>query len=48
LLRGAIAAFIAALCMSVLVRLGFWHARRTTNERTASHPMQCPRPNPTN
>ena len=29
MLAGAIASFIAALCLSVLVGLGFWHARRT-------------------
>ena len=29
MLWGAIAAFIGAACMAVLVGLGFWHARRT-------------------
>jgi hypothetical protein len=32
MLWGAIASFIAAACMSVLVGLGFWHARRTSEE----------------
>jgi hypothetical protein len=29
MLWGAIASFVAAACLSVLVGLGFWHARRT-------------------
>lgn len=32
MLWGAIAAFIMAAVMSVLVGLGFWHARRTSEE----------------
>lgn len=32
MLWGAIASFFAAICMSVLVGLGFWHARRTPEE----------------
>jgi hypothetical protein len=32
MLWGAIASFILAAVMSVLVGLGFWHARRTTDE----------------
>lgn len=29
MLWGAIASFVAAACLSVLVGLGFWHARRS-------------------
>ena len=42
MLWGAIAAFIAALCMSVLVGLGFWHARRTTQEAQVLAPKTAP------
>jgi hypothetical protein len=42
MLWGAITAFIAALCMSVLVGLGFWHARRTTEEAQVLAPKTAP------
>ena len=42
MLWGAIAAFIAALCMSALVGLGFWHARRTTEEAQVLAPKAAP------
>jgi cytochrome oxidase assembly protein ShyY1 len=32
MLFGAIAAFVAAAIIAVLVGLGFWHARRTAEE----------------
>jgi cytochrome oxidase assembly protein ShyY1 len=32
MLWGAIASFVLAAVMSVLVGLGFWHARRTASE----------------
>ena len=42
MLWGAIASFLAALCMSVLVGLGFWHARRTTEEVQVLAPKAVP------
>jgi hypothetical protein len=42
MLWGAIASFIAALSMSLLVGLGFWHARRTTEEAQALAPKAVP------
>jgi hypothetical protein len=42
MLWGAIASFIAAACMSVLVGLGFWHARRTSEEANVLAPKAVP------
>ena len=42
MLWGAIASFLAAACMSVLVGLGFWHARRTTEEAQVLVPKAVP------
>ena len=42
MLWGAIASFLAAACMSVLVGLGFWHARRTTEEAQVLTPKAVP------
>jgi hypothetical protein len=42
MLWGAIASFLAALCMSVLVGLGFWHASRTTEEAQVLAPKAVP------
>jgi cytochrome oxidase assembly protein ShyY1 len=38
MLWGAIASFIAAALMAVLVGLGFWHARRTEREAPLLEP----------
>ncbi len=40
MLWGAIASFVLAAIMSVLVGLGFWHARRTTFERRMFEPSE--------
>jgi hypothetical protein len=45
MLWGAIASFILAGVMSILVGLGFWHARRTAEE--AQILRRPPRPIPT-
>ena len=42
MLWGAIASFVAAACMSVLVGLGFWHARRTPQEARVLAPKAVP------
>jgi hypothetical protein len=42
MLWGAIASFIGAACMSVLVGLGFWHARRTSEEARVLAPKAVP------
>jgi hypothetical protein len=42
MLWGAIASFLAAASLSVLVGLGFWHARRTTEEATVLTPKAVP------
>ena len=42
MLWGAIASFIGALCMSLLVGLGFWHARRTSEEARVLTPKAAP------
>jgi cytochrome oxidase assembly protein ShyY1 len=42
MLWGAIASFIGAIAMSVLVGLGFWHARRAE----ADEPLLAPKPAP--
>jgi hypothetical protein len=42
MLWGAIASFIAAACMSVLVGLGFWHARRTEAQERMLAPKAVP------
>jgi hypothetical protein len=42
MLWGAIASFIGAICMSVLVGLGFWHARRTSEEVQVRGPKAVP------
>ena len=42
MLWGAIASFIAAAALSVLVGLGFWHARRTTEEAKVLTPKAVP------
>jgi hypothetical protein len=42
MLWGAIASFLAAICMSVLVGLGLWHARRTTEEASVLAPKAVP------
>ena len=39
---GAIASFILAAIMSVLVGLGFWHARRTATETQMLRPQAAP------
>jgi hypothetical protein len=38
MLYGAIAAFVGAAIMAILVGLGFWHARRTSEETELIHP----------
>ena len=42
MLWGAIASFIGAISMSLLVGLGFWHARRTTEEAQVLAPKAVP------
>ena len=42
MLFGAIAAFIGAILMSVLVGLGFWHARRTEVDERVLAPTAVP------
>ena len=42
MLWGAIASFIAAALMSVLVGLGIWHARRTPEEARVLAPKAVP------
>jgi len=42
MLWGAIASFLAAAFMSVLVGLGFWHARRTSEEASVLAPKAVP------
>jgi hypothetical protein len=42
MLWGAIASFIGAACMAVLVGLGFWHARRTPEEVEMRAPKAVP------
>jgi hypothetical protein len=42
MLWGAIASFIGAASMSVLVGLGFWHARRTSEEAKVLAPKAVP------
>ena len=42
MLWGAIASFIGAAAMAVLVGLGFWHARRTTQEARILAPQAVP------
>jgi len=47
MLWGAIASFILAIIMAILVGLGFWHARRTEPEedlltRRAATPTTAP------
>ncbi len=42
MLWGAIASFIGAICMSVLVGLGFWHARRTEVDEPVLAPKAVP------
>lgn len=42
MLWGAIASFVAAALMSVLVGLGFWHARRTEREAEMFAPKAVP------
>ena len=42
MLWGAIASFLGAAFMSVLVGLGFWHARRTTEEAQVLVPRAVP------
>jgi hypothetical protein len=42
MLWGAIASFLAAALMSVLVGLGFWHARRTEREAEMFAPKAAP------
>ena len=42
MLWGAIASFLAAICMSVLVGLGVWHARRTPEEVQVRVPNAVP------
>lgn len=42
MLWGAIASFLGAIFMSVLVGLGFWHARRTTEEAKVLAPKAVP------
>ena len=42
MLWGAIASFLAAALMSVLVGLGFWHARRTEREAEMFAPKAVP------
>jgi hypothetical protein len=42
MLWGAIASFLAAALMSVLVGLGFWHARRTEPETEMFAPKAVP------
>ena len=42
MLWGAIASFIAAVLMSVVVGLGFWHARRTERETEMFAPTAVP------
>jgi hypothetical protein len=45
MLWGAIASFIGAACMAVLVGLGFWHARRTeVDERMLAPKRSQPPP----
>ena len=44
MLWGAIASFILATIMSVLVGLGFWHARRTADETQILRPKAKPIP----
>ena len=38
MLYGAIAAFVGAAVMAILVGLGFWHARKTADETELIHP----------
>ena len=38
MLYGAIAAFVGAAIMAILVGLGFWHARKTADETELIHP----------
>ena len=42
MLWGAIASFIGAAAMAVLVGLGFWHARRTSEEASVLAPKAVP------
>ena len=42
MLWGAIASFIGAICMSVLVGLGFWHARRAEVDEQVLAPKAVP------
>jgi hypothetical protein len=42
MLWGAIASFIGAIAMSVLVGLGFWHARRSEVDERVSAPKAVP------
>ena len=42
MLVGAIASFVLAALMSVLVGLGFWHARRVEREAPLLHPTAVP------
>jgi hypothetical protein len=42
MLWGAIASFFAAICMSVLVGLGFWHARRAEVDERVPAPKAVP------
>jgi len=42
MLWGAIASFIGAALMAVLVGLGFWHARRTPEEARVLAPKVVP------
>lgn len=42
MLWGAIASFIAAACMAVLVGLGFWHSRRATADERILGPKAVP------
>ena len=42
MLWGAIAAFIGAACMAMLVGLGFWHARRTEVDERILAPKAVP------
>jgi hypothetical protein len=44
MLFGAIAAFVAAAIIAVLVGLGFWHARRTSEETKLLHSKVTPVP----
>jgi hypothetical protein len=39
---GAIASFIGAAMMSLLVELGFWHAARTPEEKQLLSPHAVP------